>query len=51
MLPKVRIKETPVYSELPEEYIRDKIEEIEKNMHSNKLLKERIFQSSEPEPP
>ena len=42
MLPKIKVKEAHHYTELPDEYIRDKIEEIEKNIYANKLLKDRI---------
>lgn len=47
-MPKIKIKEIQHYNEIPDEYIRDKIDEIEKNIYANKLLKERIHQATEP---
>ncbi|CAD8068695.1 unnamed protein product [Paramecium primaurelia] len=48
LLPKIKVKEIHHYTELPDEYIREKIEEIEKNIYANKLLKDRIHQATEP---
>ncbi|CAD8098224.1 unnamed protein product [Paramecium sonneborni] len=48
LLPKIKLKEAHNYTELLDEFIRDKIQEIEQNIYANKLFQDRILQVTEP---